>query len=218
MNLNNWHNFWQLQLSPLTRESDTVLREKFAQEISFIIGSDLKDKNLLELGCGNGLLFEDLGFMKTTYTGVDFSERFLEIFREKYPHLNLILSLAEDFSSENTYDLIFSNGMIQYLTSKKLTKLLSNIVTMMNPGGKIVLCSIPWKIARKGYIKGEFTSIRPKLWSKFILSYIKQFFFDSMGHWYTFNNIREIAEPLGLKVMFYGSLNYPYRFHVCLEK
>jgi hypothetical protein len=36
----------------------------------------------------------------------------------------------------------------------------------------------------------------------------------SIGHWHSIDAIRQIAAKHGLDTKLYGSLNYPYRFHV----
>jgi len=40
---------------------------------------------------------------------------------------------------------------------------------------------------------------------------------DLIGHWYTTNQIAEIAEQNSLCARFYGSITHPYRFHAALR-
>ena len=56
-------------------------RENIWEEIRFLF--DNKKERVLDLGCGNARYYQLL--KNTDYTGVDFSEKLIEIAKNKYP-------------------------------------------------------------------------------------------------------------------------------------
>ena len=78
----------------------------------------VKDKGdantLLDFGCGTAHLFE---FMKENrpslkYSGLDLSEKFISVCREKYPDLNFYaVDILEDSDSVQEFDYVVMNGV-----------------------------------------------------------------------------------------------------------
>ena len=211
---NKWYKMWKDAPSPLSREVDPNYRKKFAKEILVLLG-DVTNKKVLEFGCGNGILYENYGFDKAKYVGVDFSDSLLTQFKSSYPDVELHHSPAEEFKINEKFDLIFSCGMIQYLNLNKLDMHLSNAKKMLNKNGEIILASIPWKPARLSYLRNDQGIEKTSF--KLILSYLKRTFNDSMGHWYDMLTIKKLARKHGFDYTMYGSLHYPYRMHVVLR-
>jgi len=208
---------WKDQESPLSREVDPDYRARFTKEMLVLLG-DVSGKKVLEFGCGDGLMFESYGFHKAAdYMGVDFSDRLLEKFKAQYPHVKLEQSPAEDFKIEEKFDIIFSCGMIQYLSPEKLERHVGHIKQMLNKGGVAILASIPWKDARVSYYRNDTAKIEDRSFIKFILVYLKSTIQNTMGYWYDMRCLRKIAKKHGLSFTFYGSLHYPYRIHMVLE-
>ena len=81
---------WKDAQSPLTREVDPNYRDQFAKEMLILIG-DVAGKKVLEFGCGNGLLFENYGFDKSDYLGVDINSNFINMAKKDYPDNNFQL-------------------------------------------------------------------------------------------------------------------------------
>lgn len=211
-----WYNLWKNQQSPLSREVDPGYRKKFAEEMKILLG-DISDKRVLEFGCGDGLMFESYGFDKTEYLGVDFSDKLLEKFQLDYPKVTLKKSSAENFQSTQTFDLIFSSGMIQYLTPADLDQHFANMKLMLAKGGRIILGSILWKPAKASYYRCETNKIK-RSYVEFIKVYLYHSFIkNSMGYWYEMRLFKKLAEKYGFDYEFYGSLHYPYRFHLILK-
>lgn len=213
-----WKAFWEGQTSPLHTHNDENYYSSYGKEL-ILLYDDFKYDSVLEIGCGNGALYPYLGFSDKSYVGVDLSQSMLENFREKYPNKNLDLihiGAGEIYKDEKKYDLIFQNGVIQHFDNKMVEEFMAASYQMLAPGGRIVIGSIPWKLCKKGYYFGEFrpnkSSFIGKLYG-YIMSYK-----SIMGNWYSFADFREFANKYSLKVEFFGSLLYPYRFHVVFTK
>ena len=213
-----WKSFWEGKTSPLHTYDNENYYAAYGKELS-VLYDNFEYSSVLEIGCGNGVLYPYLGFSQKLYVGVDLSQSMLENFRAKYPHDNIkLLSINPGviFKDNNKYDLIFQNGVIQYFDNKMVQDFFESSYEMLNKGGKIVIGSIPWKLCKRGYYFGEFRPNNSSFLGK-AYSYIMAYK-SVMGQWYSFFNFRKIAKQHSLKVEFFGSLLYPYRFHVVFTK
>lgn len=211
---NKWYKMWKDEQSPLSREVDPNYRAQFTKEMLVLLG-DVTNKKVLEFGCGDGLLFESYGFDKSDYLGVDFSDALLEKFKSNYPQVKLQKSPAENFKIDQKFDLIFSCGMIQFLSPNLFDKHIKNMKQMLGENGEIILASIPWKTAKLSYLRNDQGKGNRTL--KYVLAYLKRMFNDPMGYWYDMRMIKKLARKHSLDYTIYGSLHYPYRMHVVLR-
>lgn len=213
-----WKSFWEGQTSPLHTQNNEKYYALYGKELKILYDSFEYD-TVLEVGCGNGALYAPLGFCDKSYLGVDLSQSMLRDFQGKYPDKDLNLALIEPgkiYKDNKKYDLIFQNGVIQYFDNNMVDKFISSSCEMLNPRGKIIIGSIPWKLCKKRYYFGEFRSNKTSFLGG-CYGYIKSFQ-GTMGRWYSFSDFRKLADKYSLKVEFFGSLLYPYRFHVVFTK
>lgn len=215
-----WKEFWGDKTDPLHSYSNREYYESYGKELSVLLPP--KVDSILELGCGSGSLYEPLGFNKAnTYVGIDLSQSMLDKFRASYPDLSLLEGSADNYKDNNKYDLIFTNGVIQYFSIDMLRKQISSALEMLTENGVIIHSSIPWKVMKKQYITGNLMPPYKSHNAKAFLLYwatsfgIKK---DNMGRWYSIRDFEEIANDFGLVVNFHGSMYYPYRFHATLKK
>ncbi len=77
--------------------------------------------SVLDLGCGNGNLYEYLNtnIKKIKYTGVDFSRPLIEVARNKYKKADFVLCDINNLSQtiKGNYDLIIYSHVIEMLES-----------------------------------------------------------------------------------------------------
>ncbi len=112
----------------------------------------LIDKNdkILDLGCGNGIFYEAVQSPRTQYTGLDSSEKLIEIARSRYPDGYFVVTEPFDelpFLS-NSFDKIFCLSVIHHIPSQKLRlKFLSSIKNVLADHGKLILTS--WNATTK---------------------------------------------------------------------
>lgn len=205
-----YHSYWAKRTTP---EWDSDHAEHYAlqaAELALLFGS-ARPGTVLEIGCGSGALYPYLDLDGVSYRGVDFSPSMLTEFRKSRPGLDLVCAEGSAYRDERTYDLIFSNGLIQYFDPQMLRRHVENARAMMHPGSTFVCGGIPWKTLRlrteialragwlrRGLIK--LAIIRP-----------------GIGHWYSRAAVARIAEKNGLDATFFGSLSYMYRFHVVMR-
>ena len=108
-------------------------------------GPLLRDRRVLEIGCGQGLDAERIVQVCRSYTGVDLSEASVEIAREvveaqKPPHVETQLRVADaerlDFK-DASFDAIYSVGVLHHTPDFEAA--LSELHRVLEPGGTVVL-------------------------------------------------------------------------------
>ncbi len=212
----NYSEYWAKKTSPMasSRMNAESFYDVHAAELRALFAS-AKIRSVLEHGCGNGVLYQRLGFSDIDYTGVDVSESMAREFRNRYPDARVFTGNAVEFSLDRTFDLVFSNGLVQHLNRAQLERLLHKSKEMLNPGGLVVTASIPMRQHRWGYYARNMIAPekrgRPVVG---VLSYFKHRIFPSeMGYWYSPRDFVNIGQDIGLSSLFFGSMCYFYRFH-----
>lgn len=90
--------------------------EKYTEDFSFVhqYGNDVADlidlktgSTVLDLGCGNGALTEQLKNKGFHVIGIDASEELLNIARRNYPDTDFIKADATSFSLDESVDAVF---------------------------------------------------------------------------------------------------------------
>lgn len=220
LNKLDWKSFWSQQSSPLHREATDNYYRNYAKELQLLL-SEESATSILDLGCGDGALYEHLGFLEARYIGVDFSSSMLRKFKQNYPNVQLIEGDASVVNIPDKFDLIFLNGVVQYFDTEMLTRCLSNAKEMLLPAGRVVLASVPWSALRFEHSQGGEivgASSRPPFLSSLRYYVTSKLTNRGMGHWYSLNSIADLAARLELNVKFYGSMHYMYRFHAVLDR
>ncbi|WP_045465495.1 class I SAM-dependent methyltransferase [Vibrio hyugaensis] len=116
-------------------EDDPNLRE-FARN-EFI--KRISGKNVLEVGCGPGTdaaKFHELGF---DVLATDYSSRFLDVVRERYPYLKVqLFDMVQPESLQQKFDGIFGFGCFIHIPRELCCESLRNLNRILKRGG--VLC------------------------------------------------------------------------------
>lgn len=97
-------------------------------------------KTMLEIGCGTGNLANQFAIAGFEYTGLDVSEKMLEIAKQKAPNCNFIQGDMRQFSLEQAVDsCIITARTISYLiTNEDVNNTFQTIYKNLVPNG--VLC------------------------------------------------------------------------------
>lgn len=111
---------------------------------------------LLDIGFGTGVLTKrlcDEGYM---ITGIDFSQRMIEIAKDKMPNANLICydftkGLPEELKGKS-YDWIISTYAIHHLTDNEKLAFINDLLNLLNPNGAIVFGDVAFE-TREGLEK-----------------------------------------------------------------
>lgn len=122
-------------------------------ELAFLIQYATEGERVLDLGCGNGRLFQVLKEKKIDYIGVDFSSQMIEIAREKNPQGKFLLANALNLPfSENFFDKIYSLAVFHHLPSREFrVKFLKEAQRVLKPKGLLILTV--WRLRRVRHFK-----------------------------------------------------------------
>jgi SAM-dependent methyltransferase len=209
--------FWADKTSPMSRCDDPDSLWLVGQELRLLFGHS-NPVTVLEIGCGNGCLFDFLGLSPRSYRGVDFSPRMLGIFRQKHPELDLVLSEASTYVDDRTYDLIFAHDVISHFSLPMLSQHCRNARRMMRPESLLMWASVPWRLLRNSYDLGLWSNggdTSVVRWGKNQIH--RMVGRDLTGRWYTTSEISNIAGQNSFHAHFHGSVTHPYRFHAVLR-
>ncbi len=116
---------------------------------------------ILDLGCGNGRLFELLKDKKIDYTGIDDSKKLIKLAKKKYPFVPPLRGGINKFLvgnalklpfKDNSFDLIYSIAVFHHIPSKELRlRFLKEAKRVLKRDGRIVLTV--WYLWSRKYIR-----------------------------------------------------------------
>ena len=101
-----------------------------------VIKPDVSKKiSMLDFGCGGSHLLdfaERVGMGNLEYSGLDLSEKFLELSRRKYPDITYYhLDLLEDPTQLPDFDYVVLNGVFNYKGELSFDEMLEYVQTMI---------------------------------------------------------------------------------------
>ncbi len=140
-NIAGWNSSYTRQ--PLPAED---MREWIQSTVDRI--SALAPREVLEIGCGTGLLLLRLASSCKRYVGMDFAPAVLARLREQLTQthfsdkVELLERTADDFSgfAENSVDLVIINSVAQYFPSRAyLDRVMENAIRVVRPGGHVFI-------------------------------------------------------------------------------
>ena len=121
-------------------------RDKLWEELKFLQGYVGDSERVLDLGCGNGRLYELFRKKNIDYYGIDISERLIEIAKKRYPQAKFWAADALNLPFfDNFFDKVVSIAVFHHIPSKESRlKFLGQIKRVLKPGGTLVL--IVWNL------------------------------------------------------------------------
>jgi ubiquinone/menaquinone biosynthesis C-methylase UbiE len=104
------------------------------------LGLDVKDKDVLEIGCGNGYggyLLNQLG--PKSYIGLDVMEEQIEIAKKNQPQYKFIVQDATDLSqfADASKDVVIIFGVLHHIPEWR--KVIDEIRRVLKPNGDLFL-------------------------------------------------------------------------------
>lgn len=114
-------------------------RSYLPEDIKNLANYSFVGEKVLDLGCGNGRLFEILN--NVDYFGVDLSEKLIEIAKEKYPQGKFQVANALNLPFPNNFfDKVYSISVFHHIPSRDFRiQYLKEAKRILKPGGLLVL-------------------------------------------------------------------------------
>tara|TARA_B100000963_G_scaffold2932_1_gene2256 strand:+ start:157 stop:855 length:699 start_codon:yes stop_codon:yes gene_type:complete len=154
----NWIDYWSkknIWSSSTLWHKNSIILYNYSQK-KFL----LKNKRILDIGCGSGELIEKvLNDTKFIY-GVDISKNYVSICKKKFSqHKNIKIKLfKKNYKSLNKlnkkFDVIFCNSVVQYFTNEtQIIELIRSVKKVSTKGTKFLISDIMDKNENKDYLK-----------------------------------------------------------------
>lgn len=216
MKIRNWNSYWSRQDAPLHASDSQAFYGGLAKEILFYTGQ-LSNKRVLELGCGDGALFEYLDIDIENYTGVDFSGSLLRKFRGRYEEINLQSNDIMTYMREcdDNHNVILSYGVLQYLTRSELSELFYLQKRCLGKGGMCVHFGVPVKELRSVFFKGiGSTEAVKRNRSRGMIKQIKSRLLGKIGHWHSIPDLYKLSCSHGYQTNIPSNMSYYYRVNL----
>jgi len=124
----------------ISSEFDQTRKTKWPEFEHFLeyVGNGAK---VLDLGCGNGRLYDSLKSKKVDYTGMDLSSALIDRARANFPAARFKMGdmVNLDLPDEN-FDIVFSIASFHHLPGRKLReKAVEEINRVLKPNGILIL-------------------------------------------------------------------------------
>lgn len=94
-------------------------------------------ERILDIGCGTGYLTSLIAASGAMVTGMDSSIDMIAKARNEYPHLPFRLASVTDFDFNESFDALFSNAVLHWVTEKE--QAIQCMYKNLRPGGRLVL-------------------------------------------------------------------------------
>lgn len=158
---------------------------------------------LLDVGCGAGLLTDQLVNHSDVTVGVDASPEMLRRARKESKFIKVI-ALADHLPfPDESFDKIFCHSIFQYFPNHQYaTKVVTEMIRVMKPGGRCLIMDIPDIAKEKAYTKVKTRDSHN----------LKRIFYSK--EW--FARLVSNAEIFEQKIQDYG--NSQFRFDVLIRR
>ncbi len=150
--------------------------ERFA---SFVGGK----KEVLDIGCGGGVkskFFKEKGFV---VTGIDFSEKMIEIARREYPEIQFsVLDMRDVEKLEGMYDGIFIQAALLHIPHQEAADVVRKISTKLRTGGYLYIAvkeRYPGRVAEEIKVEDDYGYSYERFFSYYSVGDLEGYFKDS---------------------------------------
>jgi trans-aconitate methyltransferase len=138
---------------------------------------DVRGKTVLDIGCGSGVLTEEIHKMGAVVHGIDASVSMIALAKSQFPDLDLSVADALSLPFQDAFDVVFSNAVFHWVEGGKQQTLLSGVRKALHLGGTLV-CEMGGK--------GCGESVHHALSEGFArrgFHYVHPFYFPSIGQY-----------------------------------
>jgi ubiquinone/menaquinone biosynthesis C-methylase UbiE len=109
-----------------------------------------KGARILDAGCGGGAVVRELWKQGFAAEGFDFSQKMLEIARQRVPQAKFVVADIYDLSGfeDGVYDAIVLQAVLLHIPKKDCSEILRNLVAKLRPGGYLLVAVKQVKLDR----------------------------------------------------------------------
>ena len=112
----------------------------FNNRLNFSLNNeDFKNKSVLDIGAGSGIIYHSLKNVISKYTGCDISEKIMREGGIPKKFYKVIDNNLEVLLKDKKYDYIFMLGVTTYLSKKQFESYIKQIKNCSNNGTKIII-------------------------------------------------------------------------------
>lgn len=134
------------------REGDVIL--------AFALAGNPENAHVLEIGCGYGREARKILEHTDFYTGIDASEKLLELARQRVPQGNFELADAVSYDyPEEAYDIVFAFASLRHMDQTETETILRQVYHSLKPGG-IFYISLQYADSYRETIKDDEFGVR----------------------------------------------------------
>lgn len=200
-----------MRLSPVaiireTKEAFNKIAPHFSDTRSFVwadlkpLAAYAKEKDrVLDIGCGNGRLYQLFKDASVFYAGIDYSEALIQIAKQKFPQTQFVVAEMRKLPFlDHEFNVIFCIAVFHHLpTPETRVQALREMKRVLKPGGKIILTN--WNLlgdwAKKKYGEGDHANfVIPWKDAK------RKIMAERFYHAFTPDEIALLCKKAGLKV------------------
>lgn len=164
------------------------------------LASNIKDKKILDVGCGLGLLGKDLKEKGNYVVGIDVSNKIVEIARKELDEVLIVDLESNDWPSEllkEQFDLIIAAEIVEHLLYPE--KLLKKLGNLLKEDGQLIV-----------------TTPNFLVWSNRIKMLFGKFVYQEGGFWcrdhihfFTLPELKKTLEDGGWQIIKENHLRHP---------
>ena len=190
-------------------------------EISHQLMGNVKNKSILEVGCGSGLASLYLAKQGAKLTLLDIAPKALAFAQKAFQKEKLPVKLVEGDAfvmpfKDNHFDIVWNSGVIEHFVDSKKVAMMKEMWRVTKPGGKLIIMApnkwdLPFMVAkiilklRKKWAFGWEDDMSEKEFSDLAkragIPQIKTFAYNPMVGWWFFPYGREVTNVLKLNIV-----------------
>lgn len=199
----------------------------FQETAIFLKDKFLKNKlngNILDIGCGNGLVLRELLKIlgnKWSFHGSDISEEMIS----KVKLDNVILYLTDGSHipcEELKFDLVYLNSVVQYFDNEDyLRSVMLECLRILKPGGGLCLLDVPLNLYQEYMIKNDIITKLKRRIISIAEKHFKQLlriYWDHRNRTTTTEVINKVKVPIPRFKGFYADPDFFYEYMPFFEQ
>ena len=216
--------YWENQPEPKHSMAGDAGYENYADELNIILKFlNYNGGPVFEAGCGDGGMYPFLNIDHSNYKAKDLSKVMVDKFKKNHP--SAVVEYGDGSvipTGQQGYGLIFGYTVHHNFDRNMLSEHIKQASEVLQKGGILLIGGQPLKQMKYAYYSGLLTgtkdySLRLRLYGLLSLLNITNGV-RIMGHWHKLTWLKKQAKKNGLEYRAFGSVCYPYRFNIALQK